>query len=624
MSKGVHDLWTSFLGPEDLSVASGDALDEIIRTLLVADRIDPWLFIANYEAIERQGAMSARAFLGGAEDKEPTRSARELLSPLDRPLAMPLWFLAAYPDVVVWQQAQFERCVDEEEATELMGNLLGVDFGDPDRIADDIYDAHGKNRPHLLRNLVASYKAATGKTLEVAAQGGSDDVYAAQAMLEALGTESNFTLIAENTTRFYLELSKSHRHRFRDISSMLAAAGFLDAMVYVLGEGRIGVEEIAEMARRSAPHGEHALLDFIVELEARIFECEEPNMDAREIREICEAERSNIARAVENTKAHYRGEAVFASAASCFMSDPEFGAVRKSLGISDQQPASAPPGRVSVARIVSRDDRRVARIVRREPQPRSGPPRARTLRPSDPSELARTSDGNQPILNAILIDDEPAAEPKPRRERGSPSARSGREKPPAGPKPPRPKATRRAHAIAAVGILAGGLLIVLWLVVPQRESQKTGHGQETPSAVNPFQARLDAARDEALGQDEPMPATHDFPASTPTPRPQAPVASGLPGEPGHPVPEQSVPVEAPGKVYMTNPKNHPGRIILEGGRDRNVSVGQRFEVLRDGERVAIVEAELILPNYTVARINERSEKPIREGDAVRLLPKVGN
>jgi len=64
----------------------------------------------------------------------------------------------------------------------------------------------------------------------------------------------------------------------------------------------------------------------------------------------------------------------------------------------------------------------------------------------------------------------------------------------------------------------------------------------------------------------------------------------------------------------------PDAVVLDVGRKRGVWPGLRFEVLRDGRRIAIVQADKVQPILTAARVVERSGLPIREGDTVRSLP----
>ena len=43
--------------------------------------------------------------------------------------------------------------------------------------------------------------------------------------------KSNFSLVAENTTKYYMELKTRFKGRFPDDASLLATAGILDAQV---------------------------------------------------------------------------------------------------------------------------------------------------------------------------------------------------------------------------------------------------------------------------------------------------------------------------------------------------------------------------------------------------------
>jgi len=64
-------------------------------------------------------------------------------------------------------------------------------------------------------------------------------------------------------------------------------------------------------------------------------------------------------------------------------------------------------------------------------------------------------------------------------------------------------------------------------------------------------------------------------------------------------------------------------VVLDVGRDQTVRPGQRFQVLRDGKAIAILEAAKVEPTLTVARILDRrkdAKDEIREGDAIRSAP----
>jgi hypothetical protein len=90
------------------------------------------------------------------------------------------------------------------------------------------------------------------------------------------------------------------------------------------------------------------------------------------------------------------------------------------------------------------------------------------------------------------------------------------------------------------------------------------------------------------------------------------------GEKGQPPPEG-----IRGTVLVVDEKT-PDAIVLDLGHDQAVRPGYRFEVLRDGHRIAVLHAESVQPSLTVARIVERTAEAIREGDIVRLIPEPGS
>ncbi|MFW6162238.1 MAG: HEAT repeat domain-containing protein [Planctomycetota bacterium] len=74
-----------------------------------------------------------------------------------------------------------------------------------------------------------------------------------------------------------------------------------------------------------------------------------------------------------------------------------------------------------------------------------------------------------------------------------------------------------------------------------------------------------------------------------------------------------------GEILVVDPRT-PDAVVLSVGRDQSVSPALRFEVLRDGERIAVVEADRVQPTLTIARIVGKTDAAVREGDAVRSLP----
>jgi hypothetical protein len=336
----IHKVWGSLLGKEGLAIASGEELKGIINDFIITDKVNPLSFSSNYEALLGGGIPSARELLGTERDNKQTSSLSHFISVVNRPLAFPLWFVAAYPDVLLWFENTGERYIethgqDEDGLTAFHKRVFRIGAVAPNLKEEDLIDNKGYIRPDILKSLVQSYKDETGKELETAVSKPEDDIYSGAKLLEALGAESNFTLIASNITKYYLELTRNYSKRFSDEVSLLAIAGLLDAQFYVLIEGVISLSEILDMAKKSALLGDEALIDFIINLEVRIFEIDNPDVDISDIEMACFGQKESIAEATQRTKKEYVSEPHFASEAAALMNSPQFESFRQMLGVSD-------------------------------------------------------------------------------------------------------------------------------------------------------------------------------------------------------------------------------------------------------------------------------------------------
>ncbi|MCD6599553.1 MAG: hypothetical protein J7L19_03170 [Dehalococcoidia bacterium] len=184
--------------------------------------------------------------------------------------------------------------------------------------------------------------------------------------------KSNFTRIAETTTKFYLELTRKYNDRFDSEISLLATAGVLDAQWYVFARNpQISVSEIIQKARDivsgddfvavTVRHmrltknlektrtnfgdfltsfGDYVaepdpLIDFVVSLEERIFEVESPRVGRTAIMGTCSKGMPTITTAIQKTKEKYTGERRISSDTARFMESPRFESFRKELGIRE-------------------------------------------------------------------------------------------------------------------------------------------------------------------------------------------------------------------------------------------------------------------------------------------------
>ena len=139
---------------------------ELVRLFFLVDSINPTDFLANY--VDVSGPVQVKA---PAEPGKPTRSAASFRQGDNAPAGYPRWFLAAYPDVVVWLAAKdqdsmlrisAEAMYGAEGATELI-RIHGLQ-----RITDLMDEKfEGFDLPQL-RRLIAGFRRDTRKRLECA------------------------------------------------------------------------------------------------------------------------------------------------------------------------------------------------------------------------------------------------------------------------------------------------------------------------------------------------------------------------------------------------------------------------------------------------------------------------
>ena len=178
---------------------------------------------------------------------------------------------------------------------------------------------------------------------------------------------SNFSLIAENTTKYYMELKTRYGGRFPDDASLLAAAGILDAQNYIFSSPpQIDITDVIELAQRCTAKDENPIairedapfskitvadferlmdsfgppkctpkvFDFVFGLELLLFQADNKRFSPHAIEEACRSKHKTIEKAITGTMRKYNvGRGVFAQATTTFMEDASLKAVRDKLGI---------------------------------------------------------------------------------------------------------------------------------------------------------------------------------------------------------------------------------------------------------------------------------------------------
>jgi hypothetical protein len=324
--KNPYEIWLELLGKEGLSVASDETVEEIIKELLIPDKISPIFFINNYRLLLSGGMPSYQDLFRKDKPQEPTSSLKHFVSPINRAPAFPLWFVATYPDVLAWFHDWQEDCLRRH-------NYDTTAVGDEKINDKDFIDNNGQFIPNYLKKIVIAFKNQTGKGLETQVDLQSD-IYLGYEMIEKLGiVEDSFVIIARNTTKYYLELCRNYKDRFKDDISIVATAGVLDAQVYVFAEKTISLSEIQEIAKEAFTHGKDFLIEFIIKLEIKIFKVDNSNLSSSDIEESCISQKIRMREEIDRVMLHYDSEPLFASSVAPFMNFPEFKASRRQLGI---------------------------------------------------------------------------------------------------------------------------------------------------------------------------------------------------------------------------------------------------------------------------------------------------
>ena len=332
----VEDPWIDLLtDDEDFGpLVSPEEVEDVVA-LIVDRRIDIQRFIANLHALLTQGRSSSlSSAFSDVSDPGPalptTDSIHHFTAPLDRPFDTPLWVLAAFPDVIEWYDEKLKEMaassLSEDEMFTRVAALYGVD-------AEADKDIPENCPIEYRRVLIDSYQSQTGKTLETRVVDGSPtDMYLGLEIMNELGEESNFTLIARITTTYYMAFKTSFHHRFPDETALLSAAGILDALVYVSGTRQLDPNQIVTFARETEGSDER-LLDFMIPFEALVMSIETPELTYEEVRSCCEDQSDVIERTVRQTMTSYCDDPSIAIPVHNFMTSPRFSELRNAAGI---------------------------------------------------------------------------------------------------------------------------------------------------------------------------------------------------------------------------------------------------------------------------------------------------
>jgi hypothetical protein len=336
----IEQMWSDMLAFDEMgeTLVALHEIDEVVA-LMIEAKIDPQKFAGNLATLITRGMPTTADLFGAYSPALPTTpSVKQYVSLVNRPLRSPLWLLAGFPDVLAWlndkQKASLNPSIDQDEAAKVISELFGFDVDSSQYMSEgDIENPDGSLRACYYSNLVRNYIAQTGQSLEVAVVDGSEsDIYLGSDFLQMTGEESNFTLIATITTKYYMELKARYASSFPDETSLLAMSGILDANVYILGTGQIQPTQIVDLAE--ATHGEKdRFLEFMILFEALLMSVDTPEISPDEVLDACRDQAQAIQRSIRTAMETYQAEAKIADDARALMTSPQFSELRNVAGV---------------------------------------------------------------------------------------------------------------------------------------------------------------------------------------------------------------------------------------------------------------------------------------------------
>ncbi|KSV17263.1 hypothetical protein DA01_06590 [Dehalococcoides mccartyi] len=185
--------------------------------------------------------------------------------------------------------------------------------------------------------------------------------------------KDNYTIIAENTAKYYLALKSRYSNRLTDCFSLFAATVATDTQVY-LSLNQISTDTILHIVRKALGHNpeiptyqtirkrewaseldlrngfsktkyffsgyaadeleKDTLFNLVFELEIEIFSIDSPEFNRENIEIACYTQAKNIYKTVKKVLLNYKGEPIFAVSTSVFMDSSGFASIREQLGIN--------------------------------------------------------------------------------------------------------------------------------------------------------------------------------------------------------------------------------------------------------------------------------------------------
>ena len=155
-------------------------------------------------------------------------------------------------------------------------------------------------------------------------------------MLNDLGYQNNFEMIADIVSNLYFYLERKYSKQITDSKTRLLACGILDTLYQLNVEKSISIENLIEIAMiKVRSDGIDELIDFIIELQVLLFSVEEPLMDKKIIIETVNDNKKTITKVVINNSKKDVFSLQTTQSVDNFMYSKNFRPIRKLLKIKN-------------------------------------------------------------------------------------------------------------------------------------------------------------------------------------------------------------------------------------------------------------------------------------------------
>lgn len=310
---------------DDLFVLVSDRIDvfkdnnDTIVDMLINDEIDPAIFSENLGFVLKEKSDLPPVKSASKSFLNPPKKREYFMLLHNKPPSIPLWFMCAYPDVMLWlDEQQSKNILNSEDYIIYLLKVFEVKEG-----VTNIVDAKGMVKTEYLKNLTRKYREDTKLVFETSEPNMESNIYIAEKFFKRFGTENNITLVAENTTKIYLELFKNYRLVLDNETALFAFAGVIDALVYVNNK-TIKPRDIIAIARMALSKEKDQYLEFITQLEIKLFSIDNVNVPYDKVKETCESQKNNIRAAIQNILMTYQTEANWSTLVFDFMNNRDY------------------------------------------------------------------------------------------------------------------------------------------------------------------------------------------------------------------------------------------------------------------------------------------------------------